>query len=204
MVHLKYCDGARIGWVRWEGLVVSTLRTAVKRRWERMIAVSRSADQLPEPRRPWRLYATLLGGGLSGLWLADRVASSASDQSAWWVLVLVAVIGSVAVSAICVSLFLIVTESQSHANRVFCSRSTFGATVFTLVMGSLLTIAALRRNPFHHILATGRITGGTIVDFGLVLGVAAFVIGAIAGAFGTVDAIREERRWGEALGITHP
>jgi hypothetical protein len=184
---------------------MSTRRRALMLRWDGLVASARSTDRALERRsHPWRVNAVLLGAGLIGLWLADQVASSASDRSAWWVLLLVAVIAGSAISALGVALFLIIVESQSRAYRVFCSKHAIASTIFSVMLGVALAVPAFRRDPFHHVLSTGRITGVTIVDFVWVLGVAACVIGAIAGAFGTVDAIREERRWGVSPGIRHP
>ena len=206
MLHLKepVVVYAMTGSARNGGCLMPT-RRALMLRWDRLVASARPTDRTLEPRsHPWRLNAALLGVGLSGLWLADQVASSARDQSAWWVILLVVGVAGFALSALGVALYLIITESQSRAYRVFCSRHALASTVFSVVLGLVLAVPAIRRDPFHHVLSTGLITGATIVDFVFVLGVAACVIGAIAGVFGSVDAIREERSWGDSLGISHP
>ena len=158
------------------------------------------------PNRRWPvalINATLAGCGLVGFILADYVAT-ATHPSGFGSTFLVGVVVGASTAAIGLGLLFQVSRAQSHAYHVFCSRHALAAMLVSVALGAALVVPTVRRDLFQDLLSTGHIRGATLVDVGLTFAVAACLIGAIAAAVGTVEAIREERSWGVPLGIIRP
>ena len=159
---------------------------------------------MPNRRQPVALIsAALLGCGVVGFALADYVAA-ATDPSVFGSTLLVGAVVGASTAAIGLGLLFLVSRAQSHAHHVFCSRHTLASMLISVALGTALLVPTVRRDLFQDLLSTGHIHGATLVDLGLTFAVAACLIGAIAAAVGTIDAIREERSWGVPRGIIHP
>ena len=104
-------------------------------------------------------------------------------------------------AALGTAIWKMMESAQSDLRHVFCSRYVFAFGLLFLVASGALAASMMVGDPFHELSSRGQITTDAISATGCVLGIVACSVGAVVALLNAWEAYRDERHWGESLGI---
>lgn len=143
----------------------------------------------------------ILGASLVGLWLAQGIATWSNDPSAPAAKLATSAVVIMSLAVMGLAISRLVTLTQSRWRHVFSSRHVLACASFLTGITAALAVSFMLLDPFHELVASGHITATDIADAGWMFAVIVCGVGAGTAFLTAWDASREERRWGDSLGI---
>ena len=146
-----------------------------------------------DPRWSVLLHLAMLGVGVAGLWVSQRIATvdpAVGSASLWTSLVSIA-----SLSALARGVYITVSSGSSEFFRVFRSRHLVLVGLILLAASVVLTMLVVLDDPFGRFFAHGRITSSDLADLAGALGAMVCGLGAIVSFTGAWEAHQAERRW---------
>ena len=125
--------------------------------------------------------------------VADRSAGSGGPPFA------IALGVAVALAAVTRAIYVIVTTASSDTFRVFRAPHLFLRAAALFAIGAAVAVVMVIHEPFGDFFSHARISGETIVDVGILVAAALFLVGAGAAFSAAWEARHDERNWHRSL-----